>query len=78
VGVHRAGVFGDRAQFVRQFVAADASLVEVPGAAYVSNNLSNEPRRTEPDDGGRAAARNIADVHEHGRRWTTPDVVGRS
>ena len=36
-------VFGDRAQFVRQFVAAIASLVEVPEAAYVSNDLSNEP-----------------------------------
>jgi hypothetical protein len=44
-------VFGDRARFVRQFVAAVASLVEVPEAAYVSNNLSNEPRRTGPDGG---------------------------
>lgn len=34
------GVFGDRAQFVRQFVAAVASLVEIPEGAYVSNNLS--------------------------------------
>ena len=51
-------VFGDRVQFVRRFVAAVASLVEVPEAAYVSNNLSNEPRRTGPDDGGRLAARN--------------------
>ncbi|MGI8807095.1 MAG: hypothetical protein ACR2KK_04520 [Acidimicrobiales bacterium] len=33
-------VFGDRVQFVRRFVAAVASLVEVPEAAYVSNNLS--------------------------------------
>ena len=71
------GVFGDRAQFVRQFVAAVASLVEVPEAAYVSNNLSNEPRRTDPDDGGRAAARNVADLHEHGRRRTTTDPPGR-
>jgi DNA-binding CsgD family transcriptional regulator len=36
------GVFGDR-----------ASLVEVPEAAYVSNKLSNEPRRMGPDRAGR-------------------------
>jgi len=34
-------VFGDRVQFVRRFVGAVASLLEVPEAAYVSNNLSN-------------------------------------
>ena len=67
-------VFGDRAQFVRQLVAAVASLVEVPEAAFVSNNLSNEPRRTGPDDGGQAAADN---VHEHGHRRTTADPPGR-
>ncbi len=70
------GVFGDRAQFVRQFVAAIASLVEVPEAAYVSNNLSNEPRRTEPDDGGRASAETPADLHRHGRRRTRADPSG--
>jgi hypothetical protein len=70
-------VFGDRAQFVRQFVAAVASLVEVPEAAYVSNNLSNEPRRTGTDEGGREAASNVADLHGHGRRRTTTDPPGR-
>ena len=70
-------VFGDRAQFVRQFVAAVASLVEVPEAAYVSNNLSNEPRRTGPDGAGREAAGNVADLHEHGRGRTTTDRPGR-
>lgn len=66
-------VFGDRAQFVRQLVAAVASLVEVPEAAYVSNSLSNEPRRTGPDDAGRADAEHAADLHQHGRRRTRPD-----
>ncbi len=47
-------LFGDRVHFVRQFVAAVASRVEVPEPAFVSNNLSNEPRRTGPDDAGRA------------------------
>jgi hypothetical protein len=69
-------VFGDRVQFVRRFVAAVASLVEVPEAAYVSNNLSNEPRRTGPDGAGREAAGNVADLHEHGRRRTTTDPAG--
>ena len=72
-----ASVFGDRVGFTRQFVAAVAALVDVPEAGYVSNNLSNEPRRTGPDDGGRAAARNVADLHEHGRRRTTTDPPGR-
>ena len=66
-------VFGDRVQFVRRFVAAVASLVEVPEAAYVSNNLSNEPRRTGPDDGGRTVAETAPDLHRHGRRRTTAD-----
>lgn len=71
------GVFGDRAQFVRHFVATVASLVEVPESAYVSNSLSNEPRRTGPDGAGREAAGNVADLHEHGRRRTTTDRPGR-
>lgn len=70
-------VFEDRVQFVRQFVAAVASLVEVPEAAYVSNNLSNELRRTGTDDGGRASAGTPADLHRHGRRRTTTDPPGR-
>lgn len=72
-----AALFGDRVGFTRQFVAAVASLVEVPEAAYVSNNLSNEPRRTGPDGAGREAGGNVADLHEHGRRRTTTDPPGR-
>ena len=71
------GVFEDREQFVRWFVAAVASLVEVPEAAYVSNNLSNEPRRMGTDDGGRASAETPADLHRNGRRRTTPDAPVR-
>ena len=41
--------------------------------ANVSNNLSNEPRRTSPDDGGRADVDKAADLHQHGRRRTHPD-----
>ncbi len=65
--------FGDRVRFVRQFVAAVGSLVEVPEAAYMSNNLSNEPRRTDPDDAGRRGVEMPADQHQRGRRRTTPD-----
>lgn len=39
----------------------------------VSNNLSNEPRRTGPDDAGRSTVDEAADLHEHGRRRMTPD-----
>lgn len=41
--------------------------------ANVSNNLSNEPRRTGPDDGGRTDADKAPDLHQHGRRRTKPD-----
>lgn len=40
-------------------------------AENVSNNLSNEPRRTGPDDGGRPHAETPVDLHQHGRRRTT-------
>src|SRR2546427_677043 len=40
---------------------------------YGSNNLSNEPRRTGSDDGGQADVEKTADLHQHGRRRTTPD-----
>ncbi len=66
-------LFGDRVHFVRQFVAAVASRVEVPEPAFVSNSLSNEPRRTGPDDAGRADAESGRDLHQHGRRRTRPD-----
>lgn len=42
----------------------------------VSNNLSNEPRRTSPDDAGRATVDKAADLHQRGRRRTHPDERG--
>lgn len=66
-------VFSDRVAFTRQFVTAVASLVEVPEATYVSNNLSNELRRTGPNGGGPAAVGKVADLHQRGRRRTTAD-----
>lgn len=42
-------------------------------AENVSNNSSNEPRRTGPDDGGRASVDKAADLHQRGRRRTKPD-----
>ena len=44
----------------------------------VSNNLSNELRRTGTDDGGRAPAETPADLHQHGRRRTKADGRGSS
>ena len=70
------GVFGDRAQFVRQFVAAVASLVEVPEAAYVSNNLSNEHggrRRTGPDERLPAPLPTCTNTDVGGPRRTRPN-----
>jgi len=43
----------------------------------VSNNLSNELRRTGTDDGGRAPVETAADLHRHGRRRTKADPPGR-
>lgn len=42
-------------------------------ATNVSNNLSNEPRRTGPDDTGRPDLDPGADLHQRGRKRTTPD-----
>lgn len=47
--------------------------LERHGSGYVSNNLSNEPRRTGLDDAGRATVDNAADLHGHGSRGTHPD-----
>ena len=69
-------LFDDRVRFTRQFVDAVASVVEVPEAAYVSNSLSNELRRTGTDYGGRAPAETPADLHRHGRRRTRTDPRG--
>lgn len=46
-------------------------------AENASNNLSNEPRRTDPDDGGRAAPETGSDLHRYGRRRTRTDPPGR-
>ena len=40
-------------------------------AENVSNNLSNEPRRIGPDDGGGPAPETPVDLHQHGRRRTS-------
>ena len=72
-----ASEFDNRNQFIRRFVAEVARLVDLPDGGNVSNNLSNELRRTGKDDGGRAPADTPADLHEHGRRRTTTDSPGR-
>lgn len=64
---------GDWRSFATQFIAAVAALVEVPEAAFLSNDLSNEPRRTDPDVTGRRPGEKPADLHQHGRRRTRPD-----
>ena len=51
--------------------------VEAHGVGNVSNNLSNEPRRTGPDDGGPTAPETGDEPHEHGRRRMGPDVPDR-
>lgn len=61
----------DRNEFVRFFVAEVEALLDAENS---SNNLSNEPRRTVPDDAGRASADEAPDLHEHGRRRTRPDT----
>ena len=50
--------------------------LERQGRENVSNNLSNEPRRTDPDDPGRGSVDKAADLHQRGRKRTKPD--GRS
>lgn len=47
--------------------------LERHGFGNVSNNLSNEPRRTDPDDAGRTDPGTAADLHQHGRRRTRSD-----
>lgn len=67
------GELDDWRRFTKRFVSEVAGLVEVPESAYVSNNLSNERRRTGPDDAGRADSETAPDLHQHGRRRMTPD-----
>lgn len=47
--------------------------LERHGFGNVSNNLSNEPRRTGPDDAGQTDPETDADLHQHGRRRTRAD-----
>ncbi len=47
------------------------------GFGNLSNNLSNEPRRTDPDDAGRTSADRAADLHPHGRLPATSTPVER-
>jgi hypothetical protein len=61
---------GDWRTFAKRFVAEVAGLVDVPEQAFVSNAVSNEPRRTGPDDAGRGPGETGADLHEHGRSRT--------
>ena len=53
--------------------ASIEAYLERYGFGNLSNNLSNEPRRTDPDDAGRTSADRAADLHQHGRRRTRPD-----
>ena len=57
--------------------ASVEAYLETHGTENVSNNLSNELRRTGPDDAGRAEPETPSDLHEHGRSRTTPDVPER-
>jgi hypothetical protein len=47
--------------------------LERKGRENVSNNLSNEPRRTGTDDAGRRGVDKVSDLHERGRRRTKTD-----
>lgn len=67
---------GDWRTFAKRFVAEVAGLVEVPEQAFVSNAVSNEPRRTGPDDAGSSAPEQTANPHEHGRTRTRPHPPG--
>jgi hypothetical protein len=51
--------------------------LERQGGGDVSNNVSNEPRRTGTDDPGRRAVVNAGEPHQRGRRRTKPDGRGR-
>jgi len=53
--------------------ASVEAYLERHGFGNVSNNLSNEPRRTGPDVAGRRGVDKPADLHQRGRRRTHPD-----
>ena len=48
------------------------------GYGNLSNNVSNEPRRTGADDAGRATVDKPADLHQRGRSRTHRDDGGPS
>lgn len=70
--IHRCADADDRSvsSWIRR--AVDHEL-ERQGRGNVSNNLSNEPRRTGPDEAGRVDVDMAADLHQRGRRRTKPD-----
>lgn len=68
-----ASELDDWRHFTKRFVAEIARLVDVPEAAFVSNNLSNEPRRTATDNAGRTPSAQRSDLHGHGHTRTAPD-----
>jgi predicted transcriptional regulator len=70
--VHRCADEDDRSvsSWIRRAVEHE---LERQGRANVSNNLSNERRRTGTDDAGPTDADRAADLHQHGRRRTRPD-----
>ncbi len=70
--VHRCADEDDRSvsAWIRRAVEHE---LERQGRGNVSNNLSNEPRRTDPDDAGRRDVDKRADLHQRGRRQTKPD-----
>lgn len=53
--------------------ASVGAYLERHGFGNVSNNLSNEPRRIDPDDAGRTDPDTAPDLHQHGRRRAHPD-----
>jgi predicted transcriptional regulator len=74
--VHRRADEDDRSvsSWIRRAVEHE---LERQSSGNVSNNLSNEPRRTGPDAAGRADAESGSDLHQHGRRRMRPDRPGR-
>ncbi len=70
--VHRCADEDDRSvsSWIRR--AVEHELARQRGA-NVSNNLSNEPRRTGPDDAGLRGVDKPPDVHQRGRKRTKPD-----
>lgn len=66
----------DREGIVHVTEASVVAYLQAHGAGNVSNNMSNESRRTSPNDGGRTVGEDASDLHEHGRRRTRTDDRG--